>query len=234
MNDLLTKPINKALLGKILEKWLPPETCVKLTMVQHQETSQEKTTALNIVGLDTALGLRNCGAAIPVYLNILEDFCNDAETRLDKMNDALAQENTKLYITLVHALKGAARSIGANETGEKAFWLEKAAARESPDLIRTKTGELKDDVYTLLKNIKTVIYEEETQGIGEDNEMSALRLETLKAALEEMDIEAVNRILLVFAGLSLDKEKKDKISEIEQLVLMFEYERAIEKINEFL
>jgi len=234
INDFLAKPIEIQKLDEILEKWLPPEKRIESDQFYLEEVGQERTEMINIPGIDVAIGLRNCGGDIRIYLDILADFCRDTELRMEKIYDALAQKDAKLYVTLVHALKGAARSIGATETGEKAFWLEKTSSKGNLDAVRGKTNDLNEDVRALIKNIMTIVERNEVADNEEDTEISALRLETLKAALQEMDIEAVNRILLVFSGLSLDKETKDKISEIEQLVLMFEYEKAIEKINEFL
>ena len=233
INDFLAKPIEIQKLDEILEKWLPPDKLNESEMLGRDDKKPEKAESIDISGIDVALGLRNCGGDITVYLDILIDFCKDAEARMVKINEAFTQGDTKLYVTLVHALKGAARSIGAVETGEKASWLEKTAAKGQLSAVRGKTNDLYEHVQTLIKSVKTIVEKHESKDNKEDTEISALRLETLKTALEEMDIEAVNRILLVFTGLSLDKETKEKISEIEQLVLMFEYEKAIEKINEF-
>jgi len=68
----------------------------------------------------------------------------------------------------------------------------------------------------------------------EHEDIPELRLEILKTALEEMDVEAINRMLVTFAGLSLDSETKARISEVEEHILMFEYDKAITKISEML
>ena len=44
--------------------------------------------------------------------------------------------------------------------------------------------------------------------------------------------QEVNKILLEYASLALDSETKGKVAEVEQFILMFEYEKAVEKINE--
>jgi len=233
INDFLAKPVEIQKLDEILEKWLPPEKLNESETQIHDNVKPAKAERVEISGIDVALGLRNCGGDMTVYFDILLDFCKDAEARMVKINEAFAQGDKKLYVTLVHALKGAARSIGAIETGEKASLLEKTASSGQLAEVRGKTNDLQEHLQTLIKSVMAIVDKHEPKENLEDSEISALRLETLKTALEEMDIEAVNRILLVFTGLSLDKETKEKISEIEQLVLMFEYEKAIEKINEF-
>ena len=160
------------------------------------------------------------------------DFCKDAEAMLVHISEALDKNDINLYVTLVHAVKGAARSIGAVETGEKASWLEKAGIAGDHAAIVNKTMDFQDDIRVLVNNIRAAIALHEAETNRKLIDLSSLKLESLKTALAEMDIEAVNRMLLHYANLSLDTETKNIISEVEQCILMFEYEKAIEKINE--
>ena len=229
IDDFLAKPIDVQKLNDILEKWLPAEKLIKSSQAVSDTKSAEEE-PLVIPGVDVELGLRNSGSTRAVFLNILTDFCKDVETRLIQISDALDRKDTGLYITLVHAIKGAARSIGAVEVGEKAAWLENEAPTAAPEIIREKTEELDDELRNLIIYIRSVAAEADN---GADlMDISVLRLEALKTALEEMDIEAVNRMLLAYASLSLDAKTKNIMSEVEQYILMFEFEKAIEKINE--
>jgi len=235
IDDFLAKPIEVQKLDEILEKWLP---AVKLNKTEQligiDEIKPEKTETISIQGIDIAKGQRNCGGNFEIYLEILLEFCKDAENRLTKISDALAEGDIDLYVTLVHALKGAARNIGAVETGEKAFWLEKNGENGPRSEINEKTEELKADVITLAGNIKTEIDNYKAKTEAEPEKVPELRLETLKTALEDMDAEEINRMLITFAGLPLNSEIKAKISEVEEHILLFEYEKAIDKINEML
>jgi len=232
ISDFLAKPIDVQKLNDILEKWLPPEKRVEsVQRVIQAGQKQDKSVAFDIAGVDVTLGLSNCGGGTAVYLNILADFCKDAEARLGQITDALNKRDTKLYITLVHALKGAARSIGAVETGEKASWLEKAAAPGDLAALKDKTTDLQENVRVLINNIRATVERYEAEDGREHIDASSLRLDELKKALTDMDIEAVNRMLLDYAGLALDNRTKNMIAEVEQHILMFEYDKAIEKIN---
>jgi CheY-like chemotaxis protein len=230
MDDFLAKPIDMEKLNEILEKWLPPEK--KMNTVYVQRRDEEKIEFPNILGLDVSLGLLNCGGKIPAYLSILEDFCKDAEARLVKIAEALSARETKVYITLVHALKGAALSIGAAKTGEKALYLEKAA--ESVDLaaLEGKTAELQENVQTLIENIRLTAERQKVDDKQERVGIPDQQLEILKTALVEMDIEAINRMFKIFSEMPLDDQTRTFVAELEQLVLMFEYETAIETIEE--
>jgi CheY-like chemotaxis protein len=229
IDDFLSKPIEIERLNEILEKWLPPEK--RIDSVHVQSLNEEKIEFPGIYGVDVPLGLKNCGGNISVYANILEDFCKDAESKLVQINEAFAGKDSKTYITLVHALKGAALSIGATETGEKALWLEQTAESANIAALYGKTAELHENVQTLIGNIRAAADRAAVTVNKERVEINPRQLEDLKTALANMDIEAVNRLLLTFAEMPLDEKTKSSVAELEQLILMFEYEKAIEKID---
>ncbi|GHU66733.1 hypothetical protein FACS189447_08140 [Spirochaetia bacterium] len=232
INDLLTKPINIQKLNDLLEKWIPPEK--RISYSQSWEKDSAPVPEIVIAGVDTEKGLHNTGDSETAYLDILADFCRDIETQTVKINGALGTGNIKLYITLVHALKGAARSIGAMETGEAASWLEKNAEKEDRSIIRNKTADLLKSLQILTDTIRSVV-EQKISGKGKENkDVSSLHLDALKIALDEMDIEAVNRMFMEYTKLSLDKKTRDLVAELEQHILMFEYDEAIEKIDQAL
>ena len=233
INDFLAKPIDIQKLNDILEEWLPPEKRKELIPAAREDIKQEKLEPPLIDGIDVDLGLKNCGGSVAAYISILEDFCKDAETRLISIHGAFSNEDTRLYITLVHALKGAARSVGALEIGEEAFWLERTAAVGNFKFIKEKNTALRENVNVLIKNIRTALEQHKAEGEREYVHISYLNLDNLKQALSEMDIEAVNRMLLDYTGMALDNKAKELISEIEQLILMFEYDKAIKKMDEF-
>jgi len=236
IDDFLAKPIEIHKLDEILEKWLPVEKLCKTEQpVNAVEAGPERDETISIQGIDTAKGQMNCGGNFEIYLEILSDFSNDAESSLKNISDSLAKGNIDLYTTLVHALKGAARNIGAIEIGEKAAWLERSAEKGPLSEINEKTNELKEDVLTLINNVKSELEKYEVaKAYREDEDIPELRLEILKTALEEMDAEAINRMLVTFAGLSLDSNTKARIAEVEEHILMFEYDKAIAKINDMM
>ena len=232
ISDFLAKPIDIQKLNDILEKWLPDEKRVEASSPTGVNKPEKSSNILTIAGVNTVLGLSNCGGSRAVYLDILIDFCKDAEARLSQITETMNKNDTKLYITLVHALKGAARSIGAVETGEKASWLEKAAAHEDLAAIKDKTFDLQENVRSLINNIRATVEQFEAEDSRELSDVSSLHLGELTNALSQMDIEAVNKMLVDYASLALDSKTKEVIGEVEQLVLMFEYDKAIDKIKE--
>jgi signal transduction histidine kinase/CheY-like chemotaxis protein len=226
IDDFLAKPIDIQKLNDVLEKWLPEEKRIEAHRPQ-EDGKQELVEYLGISGVDTGLGLRNMGGNPAVYRDILINFCRDAETRMVKLIKSLESGNLKLYVTLVHALKSAARSIGAMETGNLAAWLEEKAEWEDTSLVRNKNADLLENIRALITNIRVAA--QKTAGNGD---ISSLQLDDLKAALADMNIEEVNKMLLEYASMPLDGAVRNKVSEVEEHILMFEYDKAIEKIDE--
>lgn len=240
INDFLAKPIDIQKLDDILEKWLPREKQIAAPGAEEEVNPEHTETApqeaeIAIAGMDIETGIRNLGGSPEVYFDILADFSRDAESRSAKIREALERGDLNLYGTLVHALKGAALSIGALETGELAAGLEQAAFRpqESGDTERLAAGttELLEKLGVLAGNIRNAAARRENADRREPDDYSALNLEALQTALETMDIAVVNSMLREYAGLSLDGETRSKIAEVEQHILMFEYDKAIEKIK---
>ncbi|MDR0554260.1 MAG: response regulator [Treponema sp.] len=230
IDDFLAKPIDINKLNDILEKWIPAEKRIESVKLLEEVVPEKTTENIVIPGVDVAAGLRNTGGVLAIYLDILTDFCRDTESRIPKISEALDTGNTKLYVTLVHAIKGAARSIGAAEAGEAAWWLEKAAEKEAPPLIKSKTAELIERLLELVGHIRNCLLQVQAGKEGQSG-LSSLRLEDLKAALTAMDIESVNKMLLDYANLSLDAETKEFITALEDHILMFEYDEAVKKIE---
>ena len=232
INDFLTKPIDIQKLNDILEQWLPGEKRIDLLQSNRKEIEVEKAELPVIAGLDTGIGLKNCNGNVQVYLGILKDFCNDAKIRLNEISGAFSGKDIKLYTTLVHALKGAARSVGAAEIGDEAFLLETAAAAGDFEIIKEKNTALLENADALINGIKAALERYEANSGKEQISIADLNLDNLKKALSEMDIKAINSLLMDYANLPVYGKTREIISEVEQLILMFEYDKAIEKIND--
>jgi hypothetical protein len=66
---------------------------------------------------------------------------------------------------------------------------------------------------------------------GEDLEEH--HLEALRSALAGMDIAATNRLIVKYLELPLNERAKKTLSDIENHILLFDYDKAIEKIDSF-
>jgi HPt (histidine-containing phosphotransfer) domain-containing protein len=236
INDFLAKPVEIQKLNAILEKWIPKEKQQRKEVLLDQEET-EKETMPGIPGIDVDAGLVNTGNSVATYKKILSVFCADADSRISRIEEASRSEDLSLYTTLVHALKGASRSIGAAAFGDQAALLEDAGRSGNRSLIEAETDRLLKSLLRLKNHIKAVLEEEpppDSPGNGDKSDYEALNLDALKEALLAMDTGAVNGRLQSYAPLELNGAAKAFLGEIERHILLFDYDKAVAKIDEVL
>ncbi|MDR1874816.1 MAG: response regulator [Synergistaceae bacterium] len=221
MNDFLAKPIAMQKLVGILKKWIP----------------KEKQLSVRTQGGGVRPHLESGPA---VSRDILLDFCREARDMASGLGEAERMKDMEKCSILAHSLKGAAMSVGAMKAGELAAHLEKRA--KNGDIAGTvaSTDALLKELHPLIDEIEAALSDGSAAGTPEkssgskDLEPKDLKLEVLKEALVGMDIGTVNELLRSYATLPLPAKTENAVRDIEQHVLMFEYEKAIEKIDALL
>jgi CheY-like chemotaxis protein len=258
INDFLAKPIDIQKMDLMLEKWIPREKQVKYeetapaagpsapaikTLAPAIETLAPviKTLAENteeqvpeIEGVDIGAGLANTGGSLPVYRQILSVYVADALERLPQIKAAVEGGDFAAYTTMVHALKGISRSIGAADLGETAARLEEAGRAGDRLTIAGETGAFLSALHVLTDRIAAVLGESAAGDTEGTASISAAQAGELKEAILEMDTEKVNKLLTEYLSLPLEKAVKELVKEIEQDVLLFEYESAVAKLERLL
>jgi CheY-like chemotaxis protein len=230
INDFLAKPIEMQKLNSILEKWIPPEKRIELAVPVPNRAGVPPP---QIPGLDTQRGFENIGGSLPVYFNILSVFIKDANERIDQIKEAAETGNLGLFTTLVHALKSAARSVGAIEFGESAADLEEAGKARNAILVAERTEPFLENLRVLIGNISDALAREAAE-IPEETDITVLHLEDLKEALVNMNVEKVNKYMLEYSVMPLSAKTKELVNTIKEDILLFEYDKAVAKIQELL
>jgi signal transduction histidine kinase/CheY-like chemotaxis protein/HPt (histidine-containing phosphotransfer) domain-containing protein len=238
MDDFLSKPIEMHKLIGIMRKWIPKGKQIDET--EEAAVSPEELGEFSVEGLDVAAGFRNTGSSLSVYKDILLDFCSDANDVMVQLKKAELEEDFKNYAILAHSLKGAARSVGAVEIGQLAALMEESAKNGDTAAIHSKTNTLWENLRGLIDNIYAELAKDAfaPENNGDDDakkpRIDPSELEILKGALTDMDISTVNDMLMRYISMPLAPDTKALISAIEQDVLMFEYDMAMEKIGRLL
>jgi signal transduction histidine kinase/CheY-like chemotaxis protein len=157
-NDYISKPIEMAKLGAIMETWIPAE---KRIIEGVEEEKREAGTSrvppgMAIAGIDLQAGKRRYQEE--TYLDILRSYCVHTPALLDKL-EALAKSfnsETALgeYTIAVHGLKGATFGICAEGTAKQAEALEQAAREKDTRYLTDNNGLLITLVRNLLKNLE--------------------------------------------------------------------------------
>jgi signal transduction histidine kinase/CheY-like chemotaxis protein/HPt (histidine-containing phosphotransfer) domain-containing protein len=233
VDDFLAKPIEMQKLAAILEKWIPDKKKTDAAPPPVNGGGGRKLPV--ITGINTQAGLANSGGSLNAYCNILSIFSRDIQDRIGGIRDAVEAGELTSYTIIVHALKSASRSIGALEIGDTAEELENAGKNQDWSSIKKKTEPFLLQMQKLTENITAALaqYAAERES-AEIIAPSLLGLDALKEALIGMNIEAVDKLMKEYKAMSLDAKTKDLIDEIEQYILLFEYEKAITRIDTIL
>ncbi len=126
---------------------------------QTTNNSQEEETATAdngpIPGIDLSVGLTYCADDQEFYREMLEEYV--ADSTADELDAYREKEDWKNYLTKVHALKSASRTIGASALADEAFALETAAREGDHEFIKANHEQLMRDYRKLLSGIRDYI-----------------------------------------------------------------------------
>jgi len=152
MNDHISKPIIREVLFNKLERWLKPvRNNIPKIKKELKPDSNHDELPQNLPGLNIAKTIRNLGGNKELYLTILKDFCqqfasvhSDIDALLNKGEDALK---------LIHALKGVAGNIGAEQLFLTTEKLEVVVNKKQTLLIKNHMDLMDDELKLLLDSL---------------------------------------------------------------------------------
>ena len=243
MNDCLWKPIKKVDMMRILHEWLPGEK---------QITPPAETDACNenkddeeykefwrkieqVEGLSVPIGLERVDGQRSVYRKTLKLMVHEIDKSVRNMPVFLAAGDMDNFHIEVHSIKGALANIGAMALSEKALGLETASGKgdmdfcisDMPDLIKelNKLNRRLGESFALIKqNDETAELPEEAPSI----------FQRMTEAFAEEDLALIDKELENLDMLKLNGALKEEIEQIKDLVMMMDYDGAIEQIEQLL
>jgi len=158
-NDFMYKPIDMTYLHSVLEKWIPNEKQVRVT--ESTVAKSSITFDFEIPGVDIKKGIELTGDDLDGYMQVLEAYHESGLTLLNELPTCLESDNTKLYITHIHALKSASASIGADGLSRTAEALELAGDKGDFAFVRENNPNFLKKLSKLLDSIGSVIEKKE-------------------------------------------------------------------------
>jgi signal transduction histidine kinase/CheY-like chemotaxis protein len=238
-NDFLSKPIEIARLDAVLSHWIPKEKRRDAPSAVKTKTQAGKAAQLpKIEGVDIAAGLSQVGGSEERYRSLLDVFRQDAEQRLALLDAPVLSGDLKAFTTDVHALKSALANIGANALSKSAALLESAGHRGDGAFIRQNLEQFRIGLGNLNSWIDKALAEarscntteNENQGVA-GSEQEVLALARLKAALETGDLDGMDIALSTLQSLPLAAGRREAVSKLIGLVLVSEFEKALDVLN---
>ena len=231
MNDFISKPVELGKLGSILLRWIPEQK-----RQEHSDNSKNQEIAnISIEGINVIAGITASGGSVIYYLRTLEIFCGESRSKIKEIKSAHKNRNTGVFTTLIHGLKGAAANIGATVVSQAAKQLEEAGRAEDTEYIDSNLDGFVYTLETLLTKIDRFISENKhisnTQHSSESEYLHEM-LTLLRAALENLQQDDIDLLLKELTEKPRHHATQELIESIANNVLIYEYEAAIEIIDE--
>ena len=242
MNDFLWKPIKKTELMQILKKWIPAE---KQLIPPDQ---QPKTDAIDeneddgytefwdrieqIKEISISEGLGRVDRQWGVYeksLKLMIREINKSEKNLPVFLSADDMENFRIE---VHGIKGALANIGAMKLSAKAYDFEMASDKMDsvfcvlnlPDFLKDLNGLNKQlkEAFALLK---------QKEGSAKIPPELPYIFQRMTGAFDEVDLMVIDKEMENLNALNLGGALKEEIEWIKDMVMMMDYDGAVERMN---
>jgi signal transduction histidine kinase/CheY-like chemotaxis protein/HPt (histidine-containing phosphotransfer) domain-containing protein len=251
MDDWLTKPINKALFFKMLEKWIPAEKVSKASTEpvdqsdnggggetgggEDDSTQDEFRRSIEqIEGLSVKTGLeRNSGW--DSYKTSLRLMVKEIKTCDMNLNEFLDAGDLHNFSISVHGMKSALAFIGAPELSRLAYDLELASDREDAVFCASNLPPFLKRLTALGRSLAQAFAKDNlNRGPIEIPPGLPLIFERLAAAFDETDFLAIDEGIESLDALNPGGTLKDEIERLKDAVLMMDYEGAKEIMRELL
>ncbi len=247
--DYLSKPIEPDKLEDMLIQYLPKEL-VYLTEDEELSGGEEDGGGLNEekltdMGINAANGLKYMGGSRPLYEKVLRDFREILHEKEEQLKKMLAKEDVSGYAIIVHALKGNARNVGADELAEEAFELEKKSKAGKQEEVEVQSPILFSMMRTLGENLDRYLETEAPEVIVEKEEGPEgkpkiteeewrKKLELLHQQLDDFDGDGVLESIAELKKYHLTEGNRKLLRLCEKAVNDFAYDVAMEIVSSIL
>ena len=242
MDDFLSKPIVKEELNGILMKWIPGSKFINSDTEKswpvdrgHKESTDLLEKIGRIKGLSIHKGMESVSGQVDLYEGTLKLFVREIEKCIAKLNNFISLGDMHNFEIEAHSMKNSLANIGAMELSAKAYELETGSSRSDRDFCTSHLQFFLEELHGLGNRLMEVF-----NSMSLDKGTSALTpelimiLKKIKESMKEVKYEDINDGLINLEGLDLGGSLKDKIEEIKDLIIIMDYDKALEKINKLL
>lgn len=170
----MSKPVNGAKLEKMLLEYLPESLVLKRKApwerldVQNARQegfrAEEIRNVLAMERIDLAEGLENMGGDKQMYRKTARLFASLCEGRLRALHEHIRKEDVPAYTTLVHAVKGDAKTLGARDLFEIARKQEKMGQEGNLSFLTDKFSMLSSEYQRVADCFSRLFEQKDTKG----------------------------------------------------------------------
>ena len=240
--DYLSKPIEPEKLEDMLIKYLPKDI---VYLTEDAEDSGEGDAAylneesLIDMGINAAHGLKYMGGSHSLYMKVLRDFREMLLEKEEQLKAMLNKEDVSGYAIIVHALKGNARNVGADELAEEAFELEKKSKAGRLEEVEVQSPIIFNMMRTLGENLDKYLisnaHDEQVEKEPAPKEKLFLseeewkqKLRILNQHLDDFDNDGIAACILEIKQYELSEDRQKLMRMCEKAVNDFAYDVAMD------
>jgi len=241
MNDFLTKPINRAMLKKILLDWIPAEKIREPDTVTHAvpdtETASEFWNKIErIEEISVHAGLERVSGQRNIYESSLKLMLKEIEKCTNNLNNFLMADDMHNFCVEVHSMKGSLANIGAMELSAKARDLEAASDKGNAAFCSVNLPSFLENLSGLASKLKEVFAGKVRNGGAIEIPPDVVQVfEKLTGAFGETNFLLINEAMENLDALNPENDAlKEELETIRDAVMMMDYDGASEVIRKLL
>ena len=195
----ISKPIDLARLDTVLRQWVrnkEAEALLPEHLIYIGAGSEKKRHLLpeDIPGLDMDKGIVHFGYNEEAYVNVLQSYVKNTRPLLDVLRNVNAG-NLDQYAVTVHGIKGSSKGILAENIGNKAEALERAAIAGDYEFIQSANQSFLGIVMNLLTDIEDAINKSGRNKKTQKDKPDMVLLAKLLDACGSYDIDEIDAIM---------------------------------------
>ncbi|MBQ3395439.1 MAG: response regulator [Synergistaceae bacterium] len=240
-SDYISKPVDTVRLEQILLEYLPDDLIIRGDDMKddnanspavreessahdeseiESESESESSQYKNIPGIDYDAAVTNCGTE-DTFVQALEIFYNTLDKKADDIERFEREKDIKNYTVLVHALKSAARLVGALKLSDDAKYLEACGDKEDIAEIEAKTPAL----LSQYRGYKPVL--EKVFGKKDEPDMSLPEISItdlhemysmIKGFAADFDLDNIDNMMAEAKNYRIPESEREKFEQIKECV----------------
>ena len=220
MNDFVAKPIEIRMLVAKVKQWLPAEKIQRVYDNRIFEKKEKDDTSIIVGDLDVKSAI-NLLVSEELFWKVLTVFYRSIEKKAKLIQTLVEQENWTDYTVEVHALKNAAKQIGAMSLSEKAAALEIAGNARNLETIHKDTDAMIAQYLDYLPVLEPFCAEEEEDEEGKEEISEAILLECFQdmdGALDDLDMDRMEEAIKKMGQYHYEGWQQEMFEELKEAV----------------
>lgn len=234
-SDYISKPVDTVRLEQVLLEYLPPDLVIRNDGTESEnapeispaieapataEPEDESAKFKNIPGIDYDAAVTNCGTE-ETFIQALEIFYDSLDKKSGDIERFWHEGDVKNYTVLVHALKSAARLVGALNLSDNAKYLEACGDKNDTAEIDAKTPAL----LTQYRGYKPILAE--VFGSKDEPDMSLPEISPsdlqemyslIKGFAADFDLDNIDRLIEETKNYRIPEAEREKFEKVKECV----------------